>query len=402
MPFRKLGLVDPLLKAIREEGYEDPTPIQVEAIPHLLAGADLVGCAQTGTGKTAAFALPILQRLRSHPHRGKTTRPIRALVLTPTRELARQIADSFGAYGRHTHLRHTVVYGGVRQKPQAAALRKGVDILVATPGRLLDLMGQKLIRLGSVEVFVLDEADRMLDMGFIPDVRRIIGAIPEKRQTLMFSATMPSSVKHLADSILTRPVEVRIRPDAPAAETVEQWVYLVEAKDKLVLLQHLLKHDPSVKRALVFMRTKRQVDRVTRHLKYTDIHAEALHSDRTQVDRQRILEQFKRGSIRVLVASDIAARGIDVDDISHVVNFDMPHTPEMYVHRIGRTGRAGAGGKAWAFCSLGERVYLDQVEKLIRNPIAIVTDHPFVSTVSRGRAAGVLSRRRLTGRRRRL
>jgi len=401
MRFENFGLIEPLLKGVRAAGYVDPTPVQIEAMPHVLKGKDLLGCAQTGTGKTAAFALPILQRLCAHPHRPKTRRPIRALVITPTRELARQIAESFKTYGRYTRLRCTVVYGGVRQGPQAKALNLGVDILVATPGRLLDLMGQKIVKLARVEVLVLDEADRMLDMGFIPDVRRIVAAVPEKRQTLFFSATMPQSIQHLADEILTRPVEVRVRQDAPAAETVVQWLYLVEPKDKLVLLQHLLKHDESVTRALVFMRTKRQADRVTRHLKYTDINAEALHSDKAQTDRQKILAGFKRGAIRVLVASDIAARGLDVDNISHVVNFDMPHEPEMYIHRIGRTGRAGAAGVAWSFCSLGERTWLDQIERLIRKPITLVKDHPFPSAMSRKTAAPAPRGRRLLGRRRR-
>ena len=384
MKFDDLGLTEPLLRAVREEGYTEPTPIQQQAIPHLLEGKDLLGCAQTGTGKTAAFALPILQRL--YAGGAEKRRAIRTLVLSPTRELAAQINESFATYGRHTKLRTTVVYGGVKSRPQAQALKKGVDILVATPGRLLDLHGQGLIDFSRLEVFVLDEADRMLDMGFIDDIRRIVRLIPSKRQTLLFSATMPSSIQALADSILTDPVDVRIAVQAPAAETVDQKLYLVEARDKLALLHHLLK-DESVTRALVFMRTRHAADRVERHLQYSEIQAEAIHSDKPQKVRERTLANFKAGRTRVLVASDIASRGLDVDDVSHVINYDMPHEAEAYVHRIGRTGRAGATGVAMSFCSVDERVHLEAIEKLLRRPIPPVHEHPFRSSMAQLPAA---------------
>jgi len=381
LQFDDLGLIEPLLRAIRDEQYTDPTPIQELAIPPLLEGADLLGCAQTGTGKTAAFALPILQRLAGTKQKGDR-RPIRALVVTPTRELAAQIDESFAAYGRHVRLRHTVVYGGVRQRSQTRALKKGVDILVATPGRLLDLMGQGHIKLGRVEILVLDEADRMLDMGFIRDIRRIIAKVPDERQTLLFSATMPKSIQSLADSILTDPIEVRVTPEAPAADTVEHSVYLVERAHKPALLLHLL-DDEAISRALVFTRTKRGADRVAQNLKFAEINAEVIHSDRPQKARQRALDKFKQGKTRVLVASDIAARGLDVDDISHVINFDMPHEPEMYVHRIGRTGRAGAVGQALSFCGLEERGHLREIERLIRQEVPTAEGHPFPSPLPR-------------------
>jgi len=382
MCFKDLGLIEPLLRAVAEEGYTTPTPVQVQAIPPLLAGKDLLGCAQTGTGKTAAFALPILQRFHANQYKGQGVRPIRALVITPTRELASQISDSFGAYGAHTRLRHTVVFGGVRQGPQAKALKKGVDILVATPGRLLDLMGQKLIKLRNLEVFVLDEADRMLDMGFIVDIRRVIAEIPEKRQTLLFSATMPSAIQGLADSLLNDPVEVRVSPEAPAAETVSQSVYLVEWHDKQALLEQLLSGKDAT-RVLIFTRTKRGADKVTTHLKLAGIKADSIHSDKTQVARERALARFKQGRTPVLVASDIAARGIDIDDISHVINYDMPNEAEVYVHRIGRTGRAGTQGVAWSFCGVEERYLLSAVEELLDERIEIISDHPFPSPLPR-------------------
>ena len=382
MCFKDLDLIEPLLRAVAEEGYTTPTPIQIQAIPPLLAGRDLLGCAQTGTGKTAAFALPILQRFHANQHKGEGVRPIRALIITPTRELASQISDSFGAYGAHTRLRHTVVFGGVRQGPQAKALKKGVDILVATPGRLLDLMGQKLIKLRNLEVFVLDEADRMLDMGFIIDIRRIIAQIPEKRQTLLFSATMPSAIQGLADSLLHDPVEVRVSPETPAAETVTQSVYLVEWHDKQALLEHLLAGKDAT-RVLIFTRTKRGADKVTTHLKLAGIKADSIHSDKTQVARERALARFKQGRTPVLVASDIAARGIDIDNISHVINYDMPNEAEVYIHRIGRTGRAGTQGVAWSFCGVEERYLLNAIEKLLDQSIEIISDHPFPSPLTR-------------------
>jgi len=402
MQFEDFDLIEPLLRAVSSEGYTHPTPIQIAAIPPLLAGRDMLGCAQTGTGKTAAFALPILQRLHTGPKRhAKSRHPIRALVVTPTRELAAQIHESFETYGQNLPLRHTVVYGGVRQRRQTQALKHGVDVLVATPGRLLDLMGQGYIKLGRVEILVLDEADRMLDMGFIDDIRRIIAAVPKQRQSLLFSATMPDSIQHLADSILTDAVDIRIAPDRPAAENVEQAVYFVDLKDKTVLLQHLL-GDKNVTRALVFTRMKRGADRVTRHLKYGGVSAEALHSDKSQKDRQRTLANFKEGRTKILVASDIAARGLDVDDISHVINFDMPEEAEVYVHRIGRTARAGATGHGWSLCAITERVYLEAIEKLINKTIEPVTDHPYAPAEKA--ATGVRRKlpRRILGSRRRM
>jgi len=409
MEFEDLRLTEPLLRAVRTEGYTRPTPIQVEAIPHLLEGKDLLGCAQTGTGKTAAFALPILQRLASVSHTDPGRRPIRALILTPTRELAAQIHQSFLTYGQFLRkLQHTVVHGGVSQRPQVRALKKGVDILVATPGRLLDLMGQKIIKLDRVEVLVLDEADRMLDMGFIPDVQRIVSCVRGPRQTLLFSATMPASVQSLADSLLSDPVEVRVAPERPAAEGVEHWVYFVERMDKLALLQTILA-DAGFRRALIFMRTKRGADRITRHLKYNSVRAEAIHSDRSQKEREHALANFKDGRTRVLVASDIAARGLDVEDVSHVINFDMPDDPEMYVHRIGRTGRAGALGKALSFCALEERTSLEQIERLIGQPLQPIEDHAFHSTWGRPSAEkpsppkrGLMRRKLRAPRRRRI
>jgi len=382
MLFKDLGLIEPLCRAVAEEGYTTPTPIQEQAIPPLLEGKDLLGCAQTGTGKTAAFSLPILQHFHSNQYKGEGARPIRALIITPTRELASQISDSFSAYGTHTRLRHTVVFGGVRQGPQAQALKKGVDILVATPGRLLDLMGQKLINLRKLEIFVLDEADRMLDMGFIIDIRRIMSQMSAKRQTLLFSATMPSAIQGLADSMLKDPVEVRVSPEKPAADTVTQSVYLVEWHDKQALLEHLLAGKDAT-RVLIFTRTKRGADKVTDHLKLVGIQADAIHSDKTQGAREKALAQFKKGKTPVLVASDIAARGIDIDSITHVINYDMPNEAEVYVHRIGRTGRAGTQGIAWSFCGVEERFLLSAVEELLDQPIDIISEHPFPSPLPR-------------------
>ncbi len=407
MTFDDLRLIKPLLRAVRAENYTQPTPVQVEAIPHVLDGKDLLGCAQTGTGKTAAFALPILQRLVAGETSGQGARPVRCLVLSPTRELARQIGESFRVYGKYVPLRSTVVYGGVKQGPQTRALNNGVDILVATPGRLLDLMGQGFVKLSRVEVFVLDEADRMLDMGFIDDIRRIVARLPRHRQTLFFSATMPPKIQSLADSILRDPVEVRVTPQSLAAETVHHSVFFVERLHKQALLQHLLE-DPDISRALVFTRTKYGAERLSRQLKRSDIRADTIHSDKSQMARQRALEKFKCGATRVLVASDVAARGIDVDNISHVINFDLPHEPELYVHRIGRTGRAGAPGQALSFCGVEERCQLDDIEKLIRKPLETVEAHPFCSplpraNVKRGKkATGFRSRHRRPGRKRRL
>jgi ATP-dependent RNA helicase RhlE len=380
MPFSSLGLAEPLLRALRDEGYTSPTPIQLRAIPPALAGQDLLGCAQTGTGKTAAFALPIIQRLSQHALTAQP-RPIRCLVLTPTRELAAQIHDSFRAYGRHVRIAHTVIFGGVGQHPQVQALRRGVDVLVATPGRLLDLMGQGHVRLSQVEIFVLDEADRMLDMGFINDIRKIVREIPQKRQTLFFSATMPREIQSLADGLLHNPARVEVAAVSSAAETVSQSVYYVSKPDKPSLLKHLLS-DRGMTRALVFTRTKHGADKVCRHLEQSSIKAEAIHGNKSQNARVRALENFRRGATRVLVASDIAARGLDIDAISHVVNFDMPNEPETYVHRIGRTGRAGATGIAISFCDSEERAFLRDIERTIKKPVPVVAEHPYSAGAS--------------------
>jgi ATP-dependent RNA helicase RhlE len=384
MPFQKLRLAEPLLRAVASQGYQVPTPIQVQAIPHVLEGRDVLGCAQTGTGKTAAFALPILQRLdhrpaahaaahaaAGHGRRGSHTRPIRGLILSPTRELAAQIGESFAAYGKHSGLRHTVIFGGVGQRAQTDALGRGVDILVATPGRLLDLMGQGYINLKSVEIFVLDEADRMLDMGFIHDIRRVIAQVPAKRQTLLFSATMPPEIRKLAATVLHNPVEVTVAAESMAADTVEQALYFVDSGAKLPLLQRLLSR-PDMTRTLVFTRTKHGADKVARRLVTASIAAEAIHSNKSQNARLRALANFKSGRTAVLVASDIASRGLDVDEISHVVNFDLPHEPETYVHRIGRTGRAGSQGIAISFCTDDQRDDLRAIEKLLGRRIPVL------------------------------
>jgi ATP-dependent RNA helicase RhlE len=345
-----------------------------------LEGKDLLGCAQTGTGKTAAFALPILHRLETTGLAREGRRPIRALVVTPTRELAAQVGECFDTYGRYTHQKQATIYGGVAQRSQTRALDRGVDVLVATPGRLLDLIGQRHVNLARVEILVLDEADRMLDMGFIRDIRRIVAKVPEHRQTMLFSATMPSSIMNLAHSILKDPVEVRITPEAPAAETVDHTVYFVERHHKQDLLQHLLVGQ-EISRALVFARTKRGADRVVLHLQHANISAEVIHSDKTQGARQKALDDFKSGRVRVLVASDIASRGLDVDDISHVINYDIPDEAETYVHRIGRTGRAGQAGRALSFCGLDERSNLRAIERLLKRELPAAAEHPFKSAV---------------------
>ena len=383
--FDELGLIKPLAQAVREEGYETPTPIQQQAIPFVLEGRDLLGLAQTGTGKTAAFALPILQRLslmgdnstRDNP-RGE--RPIRVLVLTPTRELATQIGDSFAVYGRHLPYRHAVIFGGVGQGPQERALRGGLDIVIATPGRLLDLASQRLLHLSKLEVFVLDEADRMLDMGFIHDVRKIIALLPPKRQTLFFSATMPPDAADLAAMILKNPAEVAVTPVSSTVERIEQSVFFVEKADKRLLLAELLK-GTTVTRALVFSRTKHGANRVADYLSDRGIAAQAIHGNKSQNARERALAGFKNGSLRVLVATDIAARGIDIDEISHVINYDIPNIPETYVHRIGRTARAGAAGIALSFCEAEERPFLVDIERLIRKHVPVVAEHSYRSSL---------------------
>jgi len=378
--FKELHLIAPILKALETEGYTKPTPIQEQSIPHILRGKDLLGCAQTGTGKTAAFAIPILQNLFLQQKEDAHNPNIKALILTPTRELAIQIDESFGAYGRHTGLKHAVIFGGVSQFQQTRELRSGVDILIATPGRLLDLIAQKFINLKSIKMFVLDEADRMLDMGFIHDVRKIIALLPQRKQTLFFSATMPPEITRLSSSILTSPVRVEVTPVSSTAEKVDQHVYLVEKNDKRQLLIHLLKNN-KIPNALVFTRTKYGADKIAKELYRANIKADAIHGNKTQSARQRALNNFKEGNIRVLVATDIAARGIDVDDLSHVINFELPNVPETYVHRIGRTGRAGHSGSALSFCDMEERAYLRDIHKLIEKTIPVVEDHPYASTM---------------------
>lgn len=384
MQFNDLNLMDSLLRAVRAEGYTEPTPIQVQAIPHVLAGKDLVGCAQTGTGKTAAFALPILQRLSQTPSRQRGA--IRVLVLSPTRELASQIGESFSTYGRHTGLKNIVIFGGVGQQPQVDKLRRGTDILVATPGRLLDLMQQGYVRLNTIEIFVLDEADRMLDMGFIHDVRRVIAALPTQRQTLLFSATMPPDIQDLADRILVKPVRVEVTPQATTVEKISQAVFFVEKQDKRALLEHVLA-DKAIRRVLVFTRTKHGANKLAQQLDRASIQAEAIHGNKSQGARERALANFKSGKTRVLVATDIAARGIDVDDVTHVINYDLPNEPESYVHRIGRTARAGASGVAYSFCDADERAYLRDIEKLIRLRVPVVAEHPYRSPLGLPTAA---------------
>jgi len=377
MTFDELQLHETLLRAVKAEGYTTPTPIQQKAIPHALVGRDVLGVAQTGTGKTAAFALPILQRLSAKAPPGGA-RPVRCLVLTPTRELAGQVGESFATYGKNLPLRHTVIFGGVGQNPQVQALQRGMDILVATPGRLLDLMEQGYVSLRSLDVFVLDEADRMLDMGFIHDVRRVIKALPPKRQTLFFSATLPPDIVDLARSILTDPVRVEVTPASSTAETVSQQVYFVEREQKRGLLTHLLK-EGNITRALVFTRTKHGANRVAKQLEGAGVSSAAIHGNKSQNARERALDEFRSGTLRVLVATDIAARGIDIDGLSYVVNYDLPNVPEQYVHRIGRTGRAGASGTAVSFCDAEERAYLRDIERTIRRNVPVVEDHPYRS-----------------------
>ncbi|MBL8860982.1 MAG: DEAD/DEAH box helicase [Planctomycetes bacterium] len=369
--FAELGLIAPLLSAVKAQGYETPTPIQVAAIPHVLAGRDLLGCARTGTGKTAGFALPMLQLL-SAGNRRAAPRTVRALVVVPTRELATQVAESFRAYGAGLDLRVAVIFGGVSQGAQVTNLSRGLDVLVATPGRLVDLMGQKHARLDAVEILVLDEADHMLDLGFLPDVKRILAALPKQRQTLFFSATMPPAIGELADRILVDPEKVYVTPAATTAEAVEQSVHFVERSKKPELLRKLLAA-PEVKRALVFTRTKRGGDKVAKRLTLDGIPAQAIHGNKTQGNRERTLASFRDGRTRVLVATDIAARGIDVDGITHVVNYELPNVPETYVHRIGRTARAGASGIAIAFCDGEERPLLRDIEKLIKKSVPVAS-----------------------------
>lgn len=376
MTFDKLNIIEPILRALIQEGYTTPTPIQSQAIPLLLEGKDLFGCAQTGTGKTAAFAIPILQILSEDVKLEKGRKTIKCLILTPTRELAIQIGENFEAYGKFLNLKHTVIFGGVPQKPQTDALRHGVDIVVATPGRLLDLMNQNFVSLQFVKMFVLDEADRMLDMGFVHDVKRLISKLPQKRQSLFFSASMPPEILKLADSILVHPVKVEVTPASTTAETVEQSIFFVEKDDKKNLLNFLLK-DKKIVSALVFTRTKHGADRVVKDLSRMNVPAEAIHGNKSQNARQRALSNFKTGETRVLVATDIAARGIDIDNLSHVINYELPNIPETYVHRIGRTGRAGLSGIAFSFCDADELEFLRDIQRLISTKIPVETAHPY-------------------------
>jgi ATP-dependent RNA helicase RhlE len=375
MTFKELNLIEPLLRAIEEEGYSVPTPIQAEAIPILLKGTDLLGCAQTGTGKTAAFALPILQFLTENKSFDKKKR-IKSLIVTPTRELAIQIEESFNAYGRYTSLNCTVIFGGVGQQPQVDTLRRGVDILVATPGRLLDLIGQGFISLKDVEFFVLDEADRMLDMGFIHDVKKLLLLLPKQRQSLFFSATMPPEIVKLANTILTNPQKVEVTPVSSTADTIKQAIFFVDRGNKNALLLNVLENK-DIETVLVFTRTKHGADKIVKVLEKYGVKAEAIHGNKAQNARQRALSNFKEKTTRVLVATDIAARGIDIDELAYVINYDIPNIAETYVHRIGRTGRAGANGTAYSFCDAEEKAYLKDIEKLISKKIPVIDSHPF-------------------------
>ncbi len=379
MTFKDLEIIEPILKALSAEGYTNPTPIQEQSIPILLNRNDLLGCAQTGTGKTAAFAVPILQHLfLDHKSTSKNQRKIRALIITPTRELAIQISDSFTAYGKFTGIKNTVIFGGVKQGGQTDALRRGVDVLVATPGRLLDLMNQGYVSLKDVEYFVLDEADHMLDMGFIHDIKKVIAKLPTKRQSLFFSATMPADIVNLSQKILGNPRRVTVKPEQATAEKVEQAVYFVSKKNKPKLLVHLLETE-AVESTLIFSRTKHGADKIVKFLGKADIRAAAIHGNKSQGARQRALGDFKNGETSVLVATDIAARGIDIDELSLVINYDLPNISETYVHRIGRTGRANASGIAISFCDAEERAFLRDIQKLIDQKIPVVSEHPFLA-----------------------
>jgi len=377
MTFKNLGIIEPILKALRVEDYTHPTPIQEQSIPILLRGKDLLGCAQTGTGKTAAFAIPILQHLYLDQQGNNGQCKIRALTITPTRELAMQIGESFTAYGKFTGIKNTVIFGGVKQGAQTQALRTVVDVLVATPGRLLDLIGQGFITLKDIEYFVLDEADRMLDMGFIHDIRKIIAKLPAQRQSLFFSATMPPAIVNLSRKILGNPEKVIVKPEQTTAEKVEQAVYFVSKRGKIKLLVHLLKTKP-FDSVLVFSRTKHGANKIVRLLGKAGIDADAIHGNKSQGARQRALDNFKSGHTNILVATDIAARGIDVEELSLVINYDLPNIPETYVHRIGRTGRASASGIALSFCDAEEKAYLRDIQKLIDQKIPVVAEHPFL------------------------
>jgi ATP-dependent RNA helicase RhlE len=376
MQFKELNVIPEILKALEMENYSTPTPIQEKAIPIVLSGRDLLGCAQTGTGKTAAFAIPTLQLLSEEKAPQRANNAIRALVVTPTRELAIQIYESFCTYGKFTKLKSCVIFGGVSQKTQEDKLKQGVDILIATPGRLNDLMNQKVIDLKHLKIFILDEADRMLDMGFIHDVKKIISRIPAEKQTLFFSATMPADVARLSDTMLKDPAKVKITPESTTANTIDQYVYYVDKENKKDLLLHIL-NDQSIESLLVFTRTKHGADRLVKQLSKNKVTAKAIHADKSQGARQSALSSFKERKIRVLIATDIAARGIDIDELTHVVNYDLPNISETYVHRIGRTGRAGLNGIAIAFCDFDEKELLSDIERLIRKHLKEVNDHPY-------------------------
>ncbi len=376
MTFNDMGIISPILQALQDEGYTQPTPIQEQAIPIILEQRDILGCAQTGTGKTAAFAIPILQLLQAQKNAGNTNTGIKVLILTPTRELAIQIGESFVAYGRHLNIKHVVIFGGVSQFHQVEALKKGIDIVIATPGRLLDLMNQRFVHLNTLSTFVLDEADRMLDMGFVMDVKRIITKIPTKRQTLFFSATMPPIIQQLANSILSNPAMVRVSPLSSTADTIEQTLFYVDKDDKKKLLVHLLQ-DKAIVSALVFTRTKHGANKIAEHLCKSGFDTQAIHGNKSQNARQQALQNFKNGKNRVLVATDIAARGIDIDELSHVINYELPNIPETYVHRIGRTGRAGFSGKAFSFCDMEEKMFLRDIHKVIGKTIPVDKEHPY-------------------------
>ena len=379
MQFEDLNIIEPILKALKEEKYSTPTSIQEKAIPYLLDRKDVLGSAQTGTGKTAAFAIPILQHLYLDHQQQNSPRKINALIITPTRELAIQIGESFSTYGRHTGLKNTVIFGGVKQGQQANAIRNGVDILVATPGRLLDLMDQGIVKLNNIEYFVLDEADNMLDMGFIHDIKKIIAKLPAKRQSLFFSATMPDNIVGLSRTILKNPIKVDVSPISSTADTIQQYLYYTNKSTKKDLLNYILE-DKKIDQVLLFSRTKHGTDRITRNLKKEKIKAAAIHGDKAQNARQKALQEFKDGQIRVLVATDIAARGIDIDKLKYVVNYDMPNVAETYVHRIGRGGRAGDEGVSISICEPEENSYIKDIEKLIDQKIEIIKDNPFPQT----------------------
>jgi ATP-dependent RNA helicase RhlE len=373
MNFNNLNLIEPLISALSNQGYTQPTPIQAQSIPVILEGKDIFGCAQTGTGKTAAFALPVLQMLTAQ---ASDSKKVRALILAPTRELVIQISESFAAYGKQLNIKHATIFGGVSQHNQVRHLHSGVDVIVATPGRLLDLMNQGYINLQSIKYLVFDEADRMLDMGFINDINKILAKVPKERQTIFFSATVSPDIMKLAERILNRPVKVSVDPVSSAAELVSQSVYFVAKEEKRSLLNYLLK-EGSIDHALIFTRTKRGADRVVKELRKNSIKAEAIHGDKSQNARERALKGFKDRSIRILVATDVASRGIDVDKLTHVINFELPEQAETYVHRIGRTGRAGSSGFALSFCTNEEKSYLNSINKLIKNKINVVSNHPF-------------------------